>query len=61
MASLIFSNSTGLRILTSNFSDDLTMALNVYVKILTKLNAFHGFECCGHMDPWNEYINGVKF
>jgi hypothetical protein len=28
MASLSFSNSTGLRILTSNFSDDLTMALN---------------------------------
>jgi hypothetical protein len=41
MASLSFSNSTGLRILTSNFSDDLTMALNECVKIMIKLNVLH--------------------
>ena len=38
--SLSISHSDGLRILTSNFSDDLTMALKMSVKFATRLNGF---------------------
>jgi hypothetical protein len=38
--SLRISHSDGLRILTSNFSDDLTMALKMSVKFATRLNGF---------------------
>ena len=40
MASLKVSHSDGLRILTSNFSDDLTMALKMGVKFVPRLNGF---------------------
>ena len=38
--SLKVSHSDGLRILTSNFSDDLTMALKMGVKFMSRLNGF---------------------
>ena len=38
--SLRTSHSDGLRILTSNFSDDLTMALKMSVKFVARLNGF---------------------
>ena len=38
--SLKVSHSDGLRILTSNFSDDLTMALKMPVKFMSRLNGF---------------------
>ena len=40
--SLRTSHSDGLRILTSNFSDDLTMALKMSVKFVPRLNGFSG-------------------
>ena len=39
-SSLEVSHPDGLRILTSNFSDDLTMALKMSVKFATRLNGF---------------------
>ena len=38
--SLKVSHSDGLRILTSNFSEDLTMALKMPVKFMSRLNGF---------------------
>ena len=40
MLSLRISHSDGLRIRTSNFSDDLTMALKMSVKLPPRLNGF---------------------
>ena len=39
-SSLEVSHPDGLRILTSNFSDDLTMALKMGVKFVARLNGF---------------------
>ena len=60
-AFLMVSNSIGLRILTWNFSEDLTMDLNVPVKLPSKLNALHWFFVYGNMDLVQQYINSVKF
>ena len=54
--SLKVSHSDGLRILTSNFSEDLTMALKMSVKFMSRLN---GFSMAPYIRAFENQIIGI--